>query len=177
VSNLRASRRHFRVGEGIGRQLAWASRMRSLRSAAAILITFIVVTYLFAAMTRTWRRFWLLRFPVCLLGAVFVIYTVTFGMPPGSTLASILAFASIEEVSGFAGIPQGQAFFLVLGAWSICYLACASVASSCPIFAGRGVFLHRVVMVPLVPVAAHAASNPSQLIDGIVLAKKARGCS
>jgi glucan phosphoethanolaminetransferase (alkaline phosphatase superfamily) len=149
--------------------IAWASRMRSPRSAAAILIIFIVTTYLIAAVTRTWRRFLLLQFPVCLLGAAFVIYTVTFGIPPGSALAAILAFASIEEVRGFIGIPQGQAFFLVLGAWSTCYLACASVIPSRPIFAGRGVFLHRIVMVLLVPVAAYAASNPSQLIDGIVL--------
>ena len=64
--------------------VVWAAKMRSSRSAVAVVITFVLAAYVTAIVTRTWRRFFLAQFPVCLLGVAFVAYTVTFGIPPGS---------------------------------------------------------------------------------------------
>src|SRR6202789_163759 len=149
--------------------IAWAAKMRSSRSAVAIVITFISTAYLIAIVTRTWRRFFLVQFPVCLLGVAFSAYTVTFGMRPGSALASILAFTSLEEVQGFFGLQQGRLLVLLLGAWSACYLVSAWIAPKGLIFSGHGVLLFRMMLVLLVPLAAYAVSNPSQLADGIAL--------
>jgi glucan phosphoethanolaminetransferase (alkaline phosphatase superfamily) len=149
--------------------VAWAAKMRSSRSTVAVVITFILTAYLIAIVTRTWRRFFLVQFPVCLLGVAFAAYTVTFGMAPGSALASILAFTSLEEVQGFFGLQQGRLLVLLLGAWSACYLVSAWMAPKGLIFLGRGVPLFRMTLVLLVPLAAYALSNPSQLADGIAL--------
>jgi glucan phosphoethanolaminetransferase (alkaline phosphatase superfamily) len=149
--------------------IAWAAKMRSSRSAVAIVITFISTAYLIAIVTRTWRRFFLVQFPVCLLSVAFSAYTVTFGMRPGSALASILAFTSLEEVQGFFGLQQGRLLVLLLGAWSACYLVSAWIAPKGLIFSGRGVPLFRMILVLLAPLAAYAVSNPSQLADGIAL--------
>jgi glucan phosphoethanolaminetransferase (alkaline phosphatase superfamily) len=149
--------------------IAWTAKMRSSRSAAAVVITFILTAYVVAVVTRTWRRFFLIQFPVCLLGVAFAIYTVAFGMPPGSSLASILAFTSLEEVQGFVGLQQGRSLVLLLGAWSACYLVSAWIAPTGPIFTGRRVLLFRTVIVLLLPLAAYAVSNSSQLIDGVAL--------
>jgi glucan phosphoethanolaminetransferase (alkaline phosphatase superfamily) len=149
--------------------IAWAAKMRSSRSAVAVVITFVLTAYVIAIVTRTWRRFFLVQFPVCLLGVAFAAYTVTFGMPPGSALASILAFTSLEEVLGFFGLQQGRLLVLLLGAWSACYLVSAWIAPKGLIFSGHGVLLFRMMLVLLVPLAAYAVSNPSQLADGIAL--------
>jgi glucan phosphoethanolaminetransferase (alkaline phosphatase superfamily) len=149
--------------------IAWAAKMRSSRSAVAVVITFVLTAYVIAIVTRTWRRFFLVQFPVCLLGVAFAAYTVTFGMPPGSALASILAFTSLEEVLGFFGLQQGRLLVLLLGAWSACYLVSAWIAPKGLIFSGHGVLLFRMILVLLVPLAAYAVSNPSQLADGIAL--------
>jgi glucan phosphoethanolaminetransferase (alkaline phosphatase superfamily) len=135
----------------------------------AVVITFVLTAYVIAIVTRTWRRFFLVQFPVCLLGVAFAAYTVTFGMPPGSALASILAFTSLEEVLGFFGLQQGRLLVLLLGAWSACYLVSAWIAPKGLIFSGHGVLLFRMMLVLLVPLAAYAVSNPSQLADGIAL--------
>jgi glucan phosphoethanolaminetransferase (alkaline phosphatase superfamily) len=149
--------------------VVWTAKMLSYRSAVAVVITFALTAYVIAIVTRTWRRFFLVQFPVCLLGVAFVAYTVTFGMPPGPTLASILAFTSLEEVQGFFGLQQGRSLVLLLGAWSVCYLASVWMAPTGPIFSGRQAFLFRMTLVLVVPLAAYAVSNPSQLIDGVVL--------
>jgi glucan phosphoethanolaminetransferase (alkaline phosphatase superfamily) len=148
---------------------AWASQTRTPRSTVALLMTFVLVACLFAAITRTWRRFFLVQFPLCLLGVAFVTYTLAFGIQPGTTLASILVATSSEEVRDFISMPQGRGFVTLLAAWSVCYLVSASILPTRRIFSGRGTLLSRMFVLLLVPVAAYAASNPAQLIDGIAL--------
>jgi glucan phosphoethanolaminetransferase (alkaline phosphatase superfamily) len=148
---------------------AWASRTRAPRSAVAVLMTFVLVACLLAAITRTWRRFFLVQYPFCLLGVVFATYTLTFGIAPGHTLAGIVVATSSEEVRGFIGLPQGRWLITLLVVWSLCYLASAAFLPTQRIFSGRGVLLARIVVVLLVPVAAYTATNSAQLIDGIGL--------
>jgi glucan phosphoethanolaminetransferase (alkaline phosphatase superfamily) len=148
----------------------WASRMRSPHIAVSILLAFVLVACLFAAIARTWRRFFLLQFPLGLLGVVFAAYTLAFGMPPGPTLAGILAATSPEEIKGFIGMSQGRWLLMLLVAWSVCYLVAASIPPARSMFAGRAMFVGRIaVFIFLVPAAAYAASNPAELIDGVAL--------
>ena len=147
--------------------LAWSLRVRPPRTTAAILMTFVLTAGLVAAVTRSWRRFFLYQFPICLLGVAFVTYTVAFGIPPGTTLASILAGASWEELEGFIDMPQARWLVMLLVAWSGCYLVSAWISPTRPILIGRGILLR--IGVLLVPAAVYAASNPAELIDGIAL--------
>jgi glucan phosphoethanolaminetransferase (alkaline phosphatase superfamily) len=147
--------------------LAWSLRVRPPRTTVAILMTFVFTAGLVAAVTRSWRRFFLYQFPICLLGVAFVTYTVAFGIPPGTTLASILAGASWEELEGFIDMPQARWLVMLLAAWSGCYLVSASISPTRPILIGRGILLR--IGVLLVPAAVYAASNPAELIDGIAL--------
>jgi glucan phosphoethanolaminetransferase (alkaline phosphatase superfamily) len=147
----------------------WAWRARAPRCAVAVLVIFALVACLFAAITRTWRRFYLVQYPLCVLGVAFVTYTLAFGMPPGHTLAGILVATSSDEVKGFIGFPQGRSFVMLLAAWSVCYLGSALVLSRRPIFVGGSLLASRIAVVLLLPLTAYAASNSSQLIDGIGL--------
>ena len=150
--------------------VVWASRNRSAHTAVAILLTFVLVACLFAAIARTWRRFFLFQFPLCLLGVVFVTYTLAFSISPGPALAGILAATSSEEVKGFIGMPQGRCLLLLLAGWSIGYLVAASVPPTRPIFTGTARLGRRIaIFFVLVPAAAYAATNPAELIDGIAL--------
>ncbi len=147
----------------------WAWRARAPRCAVAVLVTFVLLACLVAAITRTWRRFYLVQFPLCLLGVAFVTYTLAFGIPPGHTLAGILLGTSWDEVTGFIGLPQGRSFVMLLAAWSACYLGSSSVLRRQPIFVGKGLLLSRIAVVLLLPLTAYAAGNSAQLIDGIGL--------
>ncbi len=147
----------------------WSLRVRPLRTTVAILMTFIFTACLVAALTRSWRRFFLWQFPICLLGVAFVTYTIAFGMPPGTTLASILAGASWEELEGFIDMPQARWLAMLLASWSLCYLVSASISPTRPILIVKALFLRCMLGVILVPAAVYAASNPAELIDGIAL--------
>jgi glucan phosphoethanolaminetransferase (alkaline phosphatase superfamily) len=149
--------------------LAWSLRVRPLRTMVAILMTFVFTAGLIAALTRSWRRFFLYQFPICLLGVAFATYTIAFGIPPGNTLASILAGASWEELEGFIDMPQARWLIMLLAAWSVCYLVSASISPTRPILIVRGILLRCIIGVPLVLVTIYAASNPAELIDGIAL--------
>jgi glucan phosphoethanolaminetransferase (alkaline phosphatase superfamily) len=149
--------------------LAWSLRMRPSRTTVAILMTFVFTAGLIAVLTRSWRRFFLWQFPIYLLGVVFATYTIAFGIPPGSTLAAILVGASWEELQGFIDMPQARWSIMLLAAWSVCYLVCASMSPTQPILMGRAIHLRCILGMFLVVVAVYAASNPAELIDGIAL--------
>jgi glucan phosphoethanolaminetransferase (alkaline phosphatase superfamily) len=149
--------------------LAWSLRMRPPRTTAAILMTFVFTVSLIAALTRSWRRFFLWQFPIYLLGVAFATYTIAFGIPPGSTLASILTGASWEELEGFIDMPQARWSIMLLAAWSVCYLVSALMTPARPTLMRRAVLLRCILGVLLVPIAVYAASNPAELIDGIAL--------
>jgi glucan phosphoethanolaminetransferase (alkaline phosphatase superfamily) len=148
--------------------LAWSLRVRPPRTTVAILMTFAFMAGLIAAVTQSWRGFFLYQFPICLLGVAFATYTIAFGIPPGTTLASILAGASWEELEGFIDMPQARWLVMLLAAWSGCYLVSASILPKRPLIV-RGIILRCMIGVLLVPAAVYTASNPAELIDGIAL--------
>jgi glucan phosphoethanolaminetransferase (alkaline phosphatase superfamily) len=154
---------------------AWAYLNRSPRTAVAILITFLVIGGLTAAITRTWRLFFLVQYPICLLGVAFVAYTLSFGIPAGSILAGIVAGASFEEVAGFIVTSQGHSLAYLLTGWTACYLISALITPTGAIFSRAGSLARRMAFLLLVPAAAYAATDPSQLIEGIALEPVAGG--
>lgn len=147
----------------------WAAGTYSTRSVVALLLTATLVAALASGITRSWRRFFLLQFPLFVLGVAFIAYTFGFGMVPGRTLAMILVGTSWEEVRGFAALPQGRSLVLLLAASSALYLYLALTLAPLPIFVGRGRRVARPLLVLLLPVTAYVGWNAEQLIDGIAL--------
>src|ERR1700727_1597410 len=85
----------------VAAMMVWAWSRQTSRSVAGILLTAALVASVIAAITRTWRRFFWVQFPLSAMSAAFIIYAWLFHMPPGHTLAGILAGTSWEEVRGF----------------------------------------------------------------------------
>src|SRR4051795_3991711 len=53
---------------------------QSTRAIVAILLVSMLIGLLIAALTRTWRRFLLLGFPLVLVSSAFAAFTVSFGV-------------------------------------------------------------------------------------------------
>jgi glucan phosphoethanolaminetransferase (alkaline phosphatase superfamily) len=149
--------------------VVWASQTQPLRTVAAIVMTFFLQALLAAAVTRTWRPFFLIQFPICLVCVAFAAYTLVFSIPPGTALAAILVGTSWEEIRGLVDLPQGYQLAALLVAWSVGYLTFIWLAPTGRIFADRPKRWAHLVFVLLVPITAFAASNPAQLMDGIAL--------
>jgi glucan phosphoethanolaminetransferase (alkaline phosphatase superfamily) len=147
--------------------VVWAWAVQAPRSIVALLLTAVLVATVIAAATRTWRLFLLVQLPLSLLALAYAAYTVKFGVPPGRTLAGILARTSWEEVWGFTKLGPGKWLAALLLLWAACYLALTLHVPKQPIFVNRANAWSRVVILALVPVAAYAVLNPIQLIDGI----------
>lgn len=135
----------------------------------AILLTTLIVAAISAAVSRRWRPFFIVQFPLNFIGIAFVAYTVAYGMPPGRTLANLLVGASIEETRGFVKLPQGRFLLLVLLSWTVAYLMLASVIRSDPIFSYVSAGVRRRFLAVVVVLLGITISDPAQLIDGIAL--------
>jgi glucan phosphoethanolaminetransferase (alkaline phosphatase superfamily) len=122
-----------------------------------------------AAVTRSWRRFFLVQLPFSILGVGFVIYTLTFNMPPGRTLAHILVGASVEELRGFLQLRPGLVLLAVLTLWSLLYLGLCFVVPPQWNFGGRTRAVSRPLVLMLLPLTAYATLDPAQMIDGAAL--------
>ena len=149
--------------------IVWAAKAQALRSIVAIALAALLVACAVSAATRTWRRFFLVQLPLSVLSVAFVIYTVTFNMAPGRTLARILAGASFEEGQGFLQFSQGLWFAVLLVGWSAAYLCFGLTMPSRLIFVGRMLSMSRAIVLVLLPVAAYAAFDSAQMIDGMAL--------
>jgi len=147
----------------------WLERIKGSQSVAAFVLSIAVQLWLFAFVTRTWRRFFLLQFPVFLLGITFVAITVTFGTPPGQLIAFVLATSSWQEVRGFLSIWQGERLLLagvVLGA---VYLILAGRSSSRPISSGDNPYVRWSLIGSVLLLSAYSAQNPAAFIDGMAV--------
>jgi glucan phosphoethanolaminetransferase (alkaline phosphatase superfamily) len=147
----------------------WATQRQAPRTVVAILITAILIAIIAAAITRSWRRFFLSQFLLFTLGVVYVAYTFTFSMPPAQTLAVILVNTSSEEIRGFIGISQCKWIVGLVTALTACYVWLAFKTPNDGIFAGRPKRSTRnFLMLMLIP-TAYAASDSANLMDGIAL--------
>jgi len=143
------------------------------RTIVTILLVSSLIAFLIAALTRTWRRFLLVSFPLVLVSSAFAAYTVAFGVRPGRTLALVLLSTSWEEVVGFVSLYQGPTLVLVVLTLVAVYLLLALRLPHRQIFSGKpgalGFTRSRALLVASLPLTAYVASNPGDLIDGIAV--------
>ena len=153
----------------VATMMYWASGSQKARGIIAIALVAVLLAFLVAITTLTWRRFFLVQLPISLLAVGFVCYTLMFNMPPGRTLALIVLLASWEQVMGFFALPQGALLAALLVGWGIGYYVLATKFGDESIFVGPVVKLSRLVLALMLPVTAYAAMDSAQLIDGIAL--------
>src|SRR5580698_3382066 len=99
----------------------WAAGSQHLRGILSIALVAILLAFVVAAATRTWRRFFLAQLPLSLLAVAFVCYTLAYHMPPGRTLALLVLMTSWEEMRGFLLLPQGALLLALLSGWCVGY--------------------------------------------------------
>lgn len=149
--------------------LLWAWHGNKPRSILAFLLTAALGAVLVAGCTRTWRRFFLVYFPLFVLSVAYATYAVSFGIVPGRTLASLLVSTTWEEIEGLIGTGQGKWLILSLVALPAIYLLLAWRLPTWPIFSRTAFVAARVIVALSIPVAAYAAQDSIQLVDGIAL--------
>lgn len=137
------------------------------RALAVLVLTTGMMLLLIAALVRTWRMFYLVQFPLIVLGAGFIGYAVTFGALPGETLAMVLLTSSWEKVKG-ALLLWRENWLAVLGCTlAVGYVVLATQCPRTPIFSPRVRMLARVMLALAVPATVYAALDPDQTVDGL----------
>jgi glucan phosphoethanolaminetransferase (alkaline phosphatase superfamily) len=146
---------------------------QSTRTIVTILLVSILISFLIAAVTRTWRRFLLVCFPLLLMSSAFAAYTVSFGVRPSRSLALVLFSTSWEEIVGFMSLYQVPALVLAGCVLVAFYLLLALRLPYIPIFSGKagtfGITRSRALLLAALPVAAYVASKPADLMDGVAI--------
>ena len=149
--------------------LLWSLNTQPLRSVLTFVTTAILVTMPLAACARTWRRFFLLIFPLWVIAAAYSTYTILSDMVPGRAVALLLSGASWEEITGLFGVWQQRWMILPLAGILALYLILAWRLPVWPILSRRITAVVRVLLVLTVPMAVYAAQNTVQLIAGVAL--------
>ena len=146
---------------------------QSTRTIVASLLVSILICFLIGALTRTWRRFLLVYFPLVLMSSAFAAYTVLFGGRPSSTLALLILSTSWEEIVGFVSLYHVSTLVLIVGVLAAAYLLLALRLPHTPIFSGKpgalGITHSRAVLLASLPLTAYVASKPADLMDGIAI--------
>jgi glucan phosphoethanolaminetransferase (alkaline phosphatase superfamily) len=146
---------------------AWLAHAKGLQSVAAYVASVGLMLWLFAFVARTWRRFFLLQFPLLLLSAAFAAYTLSFDNPPGQVIAYVLATSSWEELLGFFSIWQGQRLLLAAVLLASVYLILTVRSPPRLISSSRNVYLRWGPMAAVLLLIGYAAPNSAALVDGI----------
>lgn len=147
----------------------WSFAAYRLRGVLTVITIALVIGILVAVCARTWRRYFLCLFPLFMLSVGFLVYTLSFHMPPGHTLSMVVVGASWEELRGFFGMAQGRALIPLALACSFGYLGLAVTLKPRPIFTETAKPVTRLLVLLLVPLTAYCAWDSSGLIDGISL--------
>ncbi len=147
----------------------WALAGYGPRSALTVVTIGLLMSILAAVCTKTWTRFFLWLFPLFMLSVAYLIYTLTFRMPPGHTLSMILVDASLEELQGFLGMTQGRALIELFLTCALVYVGLAITLKNSPIFPVGAKAASRSFVMLLIPLAAYCAWDSGELIDGISL--------
>lgn len=147
--------------------MIWLGKAKPWQSLAALLASILLAMLLVAVGVRTWRRFFLIQYPIVLLGAAFATYTLTYDSLPGDFIAYVLATSSWDEFRGFLSIWQGERLLLAAVALTTAYLLVALWAPRRPIFSGGNSRIRLGLLGATLILSALAASRPDALIDGV----------
>jgi glucan phosphoethanolaminetransferase (alkaline phosphatase superfamily) len=149
--------------------LLWSLRTQSLRSVLTLVATAILITMPLAACTRTWRRFFLLIFPLWVIATAYSAYAILSDKVPGRAVALLLSGASWEEITGLFGLWQQKWMTLPIAGILALYLILAWRLPVWPILSRRITAVFRVLLVVTVPIAVYVAQNSAQLTAGVAL--------
>ena len=145
----------------------WLERTKGLQSEAAFVASVVLLMCATALAARTWRRFFLLQFPLLLLGAAFAAYTLSFDARPGKSIALVLATSSWAEFQGFFGIWQGKRMLLAALSLALLYLLLAVRSPSRPMFSGGNKYLYWGLVSAVILPSAYAAQNAVAFVEGV----------
>ena len=145
----------------------WCVRAQETGSILTLLLAAALGTLLLAALTRTWRGFFLAYLPLLLLSVAYVTYALGFGIVPGRTLAILLLSATGDEIYGLFEILPGKWRIALLLGLVVSYLTLAWRLPSWPIFSSRVLAFSRLILVLTVPITLYAAQDAITLVDGI----------
>jgi glucan phosphoethanolaminetransferase (alkaline phosphatase superfamily) len=149
--------------------IIWSSTTQTPLTVISILLTAVLLECALGAATREWRRFFLVQLPLCLLSLGFVAYTTQFDIPPGDTLAQIVAGASLEEIEGFIQLGQGRWLAFSLAGWTVFYVALCLKLPRQRLFNNERRGHTRVLICSCAVAAAYCVTDPGQMVSGITL--------
>jgi glucan phosphoethanolaminetransferase (alkaline phosphatase superfamily) len=147
--------------------LWWSWNTLPARSTSTLALSAACVAGVLALCAGTWRRLFLISFPVWVIGASYAAYTVVVGKPPGHAVALLLSGASWEEIAGLFQLWQQKWLLLPILGLVALYLLLAWRVPLRPIFS-RSV-LGKALLVLTVPLAVLAAQNPAQFATDIAI--------
>jgi glucan phosphoethanolaminetransferase (alkaline phosphatase superfamily) len=147
----------------------WALRQYSLRSIDALLVTAALIAMLMAAITRSWRWFFLAQLPFFLLSVAFMAYTLLFGMPPAHTLAMIVVNTSADEIAGFLQVGPAKWWLALWVALAAVYVWLACKVPPQSIFNLKSPRLRYSAVAVLLLASAYLAVGAGDVIDGVAL--------
>ena len=148
---------------------AWLLQAKGLQSLAAFFVSLVLLSWLLAMATRTWRGFLLINFPLLLLSVLFAAYTISLSAPPGDFIAYVLATTSWEEVRGFLGIWQGTRWLLVAVLLALVYLWLAVWHAPHPISSGHNPRVRYSILGAVAVMSAYAAHSAAAFMDGVAI--------
>jgi hypothetical protein len=149
--------------------LLWSLRTQAPRSVLTLVFTAILVTMALAACARTWRRFFLLTFPLWVLATAYSTCAIVSDKIPERTVALLLSSTSWEEISGLFGVWQQKWMTVPIAGVLALYLVLASRLPVWPVFSRASMTVTRVFLVLTVSMAAYAAQNFAELTAGVAL--------
>jgi glucan phosphoethanolaminetransferase (alkaline phosphatase superfamily) len=147
----------------------WARYDGAVRSLLALLASAALAALLLAGCLRTWRWFFLGYFPLLLLSAAYAAYALTYGILPGPTLGILILSATREELRGLVMLWPQKWLLLPLAAAVVVYLWLAWRLPAQPIFSASHRRWPRAMLAVTLPLAAYAATDSLQLVNGVAL--------
>jgi glucan phosphoethanolaminetransferase (alkaline phosphatase superfamily) len=145
----------------------WLLRAKGLQSLCAFVVSIALLLALVAMLTRSWRLFFLIQFPIVLLSTAFAMYVIAYDVPPGDFIAYVLATSTGDDVRGFFSIWQGLRLLLAMAAIAVVYLLLAAWSPPGPIFSGQNTRVRWGFLGAVLVLCAYAARSPAAFIDGL----------
>jgi glucan phosphoethanolaminetransferase (alkaline phosphatase superfamily) len=146
----------------------WLTKSKGLQSLAALVCSLVLAMFVVAVCARTWRRFFLIQFPVVLVSAAFATYAFIYGTVPGDFIAYVLATSPWDEIRGYFSIWAGLKLLLAAVALTGIYLPLALWAPPTAIFPRENRRIKLGLLGAIVVLLAIAAPRLQALIDGVV---------
>jgi glucan phosphoethanolaminetransferase (alkaline phosphatase superfamily) len=146
-----------------------AVHQHDVRTAAIVVLFSVLIGVLLACVARSWRRAFLIYFPLLISTWFFSSYTIMFGNVPGRTIAIVLAGTSWEEAYGFLQVNHATVAMPATVLLIATYLWLSLGLTPKPIVFQaslvRRIGVGKILLLALLPIAAYGAFAPTDFID------------